>query len=61
MLRSHSCDYSDAYVAVKRIISVTGTNGANRRNKKLIFKYNAPFRSCITKINNRFVDNAEDL
>ena len=31
------------------------------RNKKLIFKNNAPFRSCISKINNTFIDNEEDL
>ena len=61
MLRSDLCDYSDAYIVAKGIISVTGTNNANRRNKKLIFKNNASFRSCITKINNTFVDNAEDL
>ena len=29
--------------------------------KKVFFKNNAPFRSCITKINNTFADNAEDL
>ena len=29
--------------------------------KKLIFKNNAPFRSYITKVNNTFIDNAEDL
>ena len=61
MLGTHLCDYSDAYIVVKEIISVTDTNGTNRRNKKLIFKNNAPFRSSITKINNTFVDNAEDL
>ena len=33
----------------------------NRRNKKLIFKNNAPFRSCISKISNIFIDSAEDL
>ena len=49
----------DASIVVKGIISVTGTNNANRRNKKLTFKNNAPFRSCITKINNTFIDNAE--
>ena len=32
-----------------------------KRNKKLAFKNNAPFRSCISKINNTFIDNAEDL
>ena len=42
-------------------MSVTDTNNATRRNKKLIFKNNAPFRSCITKINNTFVGNAEHL
>ena len=33
------------------------TNDANKMNKNLIFKNNAPFRSCISK----FADNAEDL
>ena len=61
MLRSDLCDYGNADIVVKGTISVTGTNNANRRNKKLIFKNNTPFRSCITKINNTFVDNAEDL
>ena len=32
-----------------------------KRNKKLTFKNNAPFRSCISKVNNTFIDNAEDL
>ena len=61
MLRSNLCDYSDAYIIVKGIMSVTCTNGANRRNKKLIFKNNAPSRIYTTKINNTFVDNAENL
>ena len=26
-----------------------------------IFKNNAPFQSCISKINNTFIDTAEDL
>ena len=50
MLRLHLCDYSDAYIVVTKIISVTDTNDANRRNKKLIFKNNAPFRSSITEM-----------
>ena len=61
MLMSDLCDYNDAYIIVKGIISVTGTNGAKRRNKNLVFKNNATFRSCITKINNTFVAKAEDL
>ena len=32
MLRSDLCDWSDVYVVVKRRISVTGTNAANKRN-----------------------------
>ena len=61
MLRSDLCDYSDAYVVVNGRISVTGADNANRRNKKLTFENNAPFRSYILKINNTFIGNAEDL
>ena len=49
MLRSNLCDYSDAYIVVKRkacLLAVTSNN--------------APFRSSISKINNT-IDNAEDL
>ena len=48
MLRSDLCDYSDAYVWVKGKITVT-------------LKNNAPFISCISKINGKLVGNAEDL
>ena len=41
--------------------SVRGTNDANKRNEKLTFKNNAPFRSSKSKINNTFIDNAEDF
>ena len=61
MLRSDLSDYSDAFIVIKRRITVAGNNLANRMNKKLTFKNNAPFRSCISKINNTFIDNAEDL
>ena len=44
MLRSDLCDYSDAYIVVKGKIIVRGANDANRINKKLTFKNNAPFR-----------------
>ena len=60
-LRSDLCDYSDAYIVVKGRITVQGDNHAKTRNKKLTFKNNASFRSCISKINNTFVDNAKDL
>ena len=45
----------------KKAISVAGDNDDKTSNKQLIFKNNAPFRSCISKINNTFTDNAEDL
>ena len=47
MLRSDFCYYSDACIVVKREITVTSTADANKRNKNLTFKNNAPFRSCI--------------
>ena len=47
MLRSDLCDYSDAYIAVKGRITVEEDNDDKTRNKRLIFKNNPPFRSCI--------------
>ena len=32
-----------------------------KKGKKLSVKNKAPLRSCISKINNTFIDNAEDL
>ena len=61
MLRSDLFDYSDGYIFVKGIISVTGTGNANRRNKNLSFNNNALFRSCISKIISTLIANAEDL
>ena len=45
----------------KRRITVGDTNLVNRRNKKLTFQNIAPFRSCISKINNTFIGNTENL
>ena len=61
MLGSGLCDYSDAYIAVKGTITLDGAANANKRNKSTAFKNNAPFTSCILKINNILIDNAEDL
>ena len=60
-LRSDLCDYSDAYIVVKGDITLEGDNDANKRNKNLAFKNNAPFINCISKINGVKIDNAEDL
>ena len=61
LLWSDLCDYSDVCIVGKVRISVRGTNDANKRNKKLTFKNNAPFRSCMSKINSTFIDNVKDL
>ena len=61
MLRSDLCDYSDAYIVVKGDITHEGDNDANKGNRNLAFKNNAPFINCISKINGAKIDNAEDL
>ena len=60
MLRSDLCDFSDAYIVVKGKIIVTNPNN-DACDKKLALKNNAPFLSCISKINNTLIDDAEDL
>ena len=67
-LRSNLCDYSDAYTLVKGTITVKApgaNNGANniidKRNRPLILKNNAPFVSCITRINDELIEDADDL
>ena len=61
MLRSNLCDCSDAYMWVKGKINVTNPNDNANFNKELTLKINAPFISCISKINGELVENAEDL
>ena len=46
---------------MKGDITLEGDNDANKRNKNLAFKNNAPFINCISKINGVKIDNAEDL
>ena len=68
MLRSNVCDYSDAYILVKGTITVTAPEISNnadnirdKRNRPLISKNNAPFVSCITRINGELIEDADDL
>ena len=65
MLRSDLCDYADAYILVNGTITVTANAGANnirnKKDRKLILKNNAPFVSCITRINNELIEDADDL
>ena len=60
MIRSDLCDYSDAYIVVKRTITVTDPDN-DAYDKELTLKNNAPFVSCILKLNNTLIDNSEDL
>ena len=65
MLKPSLCDYNDAYILVKRTITVNNTAAAdadvNNTNEKIIFKNYAPFTNCISEINNTHLDNAKDL
>ena len=66
MLRSDLWEYSDAYILVNGTITVTAAAGANnirdkKKNRKLILKDNAPFVSCITRINGELIEDADDL
>ena len=60
MLRSNLCDNSDANIVVKGTITVTDINN-DAYDKKLAFINNSLFISCISKINNTCIDNAEGL
>ena len=65
MLRSDLCDYSDAYIIVTTSIAVAisrdNANNINTYDRYFTLKNNAPFVSCITKINGQLVENAEDI
>ena len=61
MLRSDLRDFNDAYIVVKGYITLEGDNDANKQNKNLVFKNNARFINCVSKINGVKIDNAEDL
>ena len=67
MLKSSLCNYSDAYILVKGIITITvsgddaAARQADERVKGVVFKICAPFTNCISEINNTQVDNAKDI
>ena len=65
MIRSHLCNYSDAYILVKGTITASNTAAAgasvNNTNKNVIFKNCAPFTNCITEINNIQVYDDQDI
>ena len=59
MLRPNLCDYSDAYIVVKGAIDLGVAWNNNMTD--VLFKNNASFSSCISKINNIFIQNAQIL
>ena len=65
MFKSSLFDYSDAYILVKRTITVNNTAAAdadaNNANKKVIFKNYALFTDCKSEINNVEIDNAKGI
>ena len=61
LLRSDLCDYADAYILVNGTITVAGNQPRDRQNRPLILKNNAPFVSCIARINNELIEDDDDL
>ena len=68
MLRSNLCDYADAYILAKGTLAITGAGDDDaakqadeRRNKDVTFKNCVPFTKCISRINNRDIDTAQDV
>ena len=67
MLKSSLCDYNDAYILVKRTITITGAGAdpaarqADERNKGIIFKNCAPFINCKIEIYNKEIYNDKDI
>ena len=67
MLKSSLCDYSDAYILVKRKITIAGARDdaaarqADERDKGVAFKNCARFTNCISEINNTQIDNCKDI
>ena len=67
ILKSSLCDYIDAYILVKRRITITGSGAggaarrADERDKGIILKNCAPFINCKNKINNTDIDTAKGI
>ena len=55
-IKSSLCDYSDAFILVTENITEAANN-----NTDVAFKNCAPFSTCITKIGDTFVDEANHI
>ena len=56
VIKSNLCDYSDAYILVIGDITAADSDA----NTKVAFKNCVPFTKCITHINDKHVDTADD-
>ena len=57
VIKPNLCDYSEAYILVKGTI-----NNINNVDGKIVcFKNCAPFRTCISHINDEHLEQADDL
>ena len=63
MLRSDLCDHRDAYIVVKetKYLLAAAANGNDKSEEVVTFENNAPFSSCISKINSTLTENAKEL
>ena len=67
MLKSSLCDYSDAYILVKGIITINrarddaAARQAGGNNKVVIFKSCAPIINCKSEKNDTEIDNTNDI
>ena len=57
VIKPNLCDYSDAYILVTEDITAQGGNA----NTKVAFKNCAPFKRCVTHINDEHVETAEKI
>ena len=57
VIKSNLCDYSDAYVLVTGDIAAVEDD----QNTPIAFKNCAPFRRCVTHINDENAESAEHL
>ena len=63
LLKSSLCDYSDAYILVKRTLSIEpqAEDNLNNADKKVVFKSCAPFTDCTSETNNTQIYIGKDI
>ena len=62
MLRPYLCDYNDPNIVAKGLVAASAEERDRAdMDRDFVLKNNAPFISCISKINCVLIENAEDL